>query len=190
MRADEAGQAFDISRPTGHFPIENPADLDAEGAERIYRRVLPEMTEGYGMSRLPGSADYVQWKRFNRWPYRSAQHGERFVSNYGNRLAAAYGRYEQAGQLPEGAILAKDSFTVTAAGDVFSGALFLMEKMAPGFHPRARDWRYAMILPDGSLFGTTGTEGSDQMEFCIDCHETAGDAQDHLFFIPEAYRGD
>jgi len=188
LQAAEASDPFDISRPTAHFPIENPADLDAEGAERIYRRVLPEMTAGYGMSRLAGSADYTAWPRFNRRPYRSAQHGERFVNNYGNHLADSYGEFEQADQLPQGAVLAKDSFTVTTTGDVFSGALFLMEKMSRGFYPRARDWRYSMILPDGSVLGITLAEGSDRVEFCIDCHEAAGDEQDHLFYIPDAYR--
>ena len=66
--------------------------------------------------------------------------------------------------------------------------LFLMEKMAPGFSPESRDWRYTMIMPDGSLFGVTQGEGSGRVKFCITCHETAGDENDHLFFVPEDYR--
>jgi hypothetical protein len=45
-----------------------------------------------------------------------------------------------------------------------------------------------MIMPDGSLFGTTNGEGSERMAFCARCHKTAGDAADHLFFVPEEYR--
>ena len=60
--------------------------------------------------------------------------------------------------------------------------------MPPGFSPRFRDWRYTMIMPDGSLFGTTGGEGSERVEFCGECHIAAGDQQDHLFFVPEEYR--
>ena len=107
-------------------------------------------------------------------------------NNYANSEANAYGR-EGAGPMPEGAVLAKDSFTVTRQGDVFTGPLFLMEKMPPGFAPDSRDWRYTMIMPDGSLFGTSKGEGSDRVEFCASCHATAGDAADHLFFVPEEY---
>jgi cytochrome c553 len=45
-----------------------------------------------------------------------------------------------------------------------------------------------MIMPDGSLFGTTNGEGSHKVEFCARCHATAGDSADHLFFVPEKYR--
>ena len=63
-----------------------------------------------------------------------------------------------------------------------------MEKMPPGFSAPARDWRYTMIMPDGSLFGTTNGDGGAKVEFCVTCHATAGDAADHLFFVPEAYK--
>ena len=110
------------------------------------------------------------------------------MNNYGNHLAKAYGRYEKAGTLPQGSILAKDSFTVTADGQVYAGALFLMEKMAPGFNAASLDWRYTMILPDGAFFGETNGEGSEDVTYCIDCHALAGDEQDHLFYIPDTYR--
>lgn len=90
--------------------------------------------------------------------------------------------------MPPGAVLAKDSFTVTAQGDVSTGPLFLMEKMPAGFSAKTRDWRYTMIMPDSSLFGTTKGDGSDRVEFCVTCHATAGEAADHLFFVPEKYR--
>ncbi len=51
-----------------------------------------------------------------------------------------------------------------------------------------RDWRYTMIMPDGTLFGTTNSENSERVEFCMDCHIAAGDDQDHLFFVPTGYR--
>jgi hypothetical protein len=57
--------------------------------------------------------------------------------------------------LPAGSVVAKDSFAVTAAGDVFAGPLFIMEKMSQGFNAASRDWRYTMIMPDGSVFGVT-----------------------------------
>ncbi len=60
-----------------------------------------------------------------------------------------------------------------------------MEKMAPGFSPAGGDWRYTMIMPDGSLFGTTNGEGSSNVTFCSDCHTLRG-KRDRLFFVPEA----
>lgn len=89
--------------------------------------------------------------------------------------------------MPPGSVLAKDSFTVTAQGDVFTGPLFLMEKMAPGFDPEAGDWRYTMIMPDGSLLGTSKGDGSKNMVFCAHCHKTEGN-ENHLFFVPEEFR--
>ena len=35
---------------------------------------------------------------------------------------------------------------------------------------------------------TTNGEGSERVEFCMDCHIAAGDARDHLFFVPAQRR--
>lgn len=174
-------------QPTRHFRVERPADLTGQDALTIYARILDDMTAAYGLSGDAAARSYRGWRRYNRVPYRSATHGERFVNNYANALARAYGDFEAAGRMPEGALLAKDSFAVTARGDVFSGPLFLMEKMASGFSPASDDWRYSMIMPDGSLFGETGGPGSERVEFCHACHAEVGDA-DNLFFVPEGNR--
>ena len=47
--------------------------------------------------------------------------------------------------------------------------------MAPGFAAETGDWRYTMVMPDGSVFGTTKGEGSERVEFCGSCHALAGD---------------
>ena len=185
LAQNEAGSAY---KPQGHFRVERPADLTDAEALSIYRRILDDSVAGYRLSRDPSAASYRRWLRVNSTPYRSATHGERFVSNYANDIGRAYRAFEKAGPMPVGAILAKDSFAVTARGDVFTGPLFLMEKMAPGFLPEARDWRYSMIMPDGSLFGQTKGQGSEQVAFCITCHAAAGDEADHLFFVPKKYR--
>jgi hypothetical protein len=90
--------------------------------------------------------------------------------------------------LEQATILAKDSFTVTSGGDVFADALFLMEKMTAGFDPENHDWRYTMIMPDGSLFGTTNGEGSERVSFCITCHESVDEDHHQMFFVPPDYR--
>jgi hypothetical protein len=186
--AQEPALDEDYKKPKRHFKIDRPADLSGAAALTVYKRMIDDMTAGYRLSGDESAAAYRTWRRYNKTPFRSATHGQRFVNNYGNALAQAYGRYEQAGELPEGAVLAKDSFAVTARGDVYSGPLFLMEKMPRGFNPESRDWRYTMIMPDGSLFGRTKDEGSARVEFCITCHETAGAENDHLFFMPENQR--
>ena len=186
--AEEPALREEYEKPKRHFKVDRPADLSDAAALTVYMRVIDDMTAGYRLSGDESTGAYRTWRRYNKAPYRSSTHGQRFVNNYANALAKAYGRYENAGDMPKGAVLAKDSFAVTARGDVFSGPLFLMEKMPAGFSPKSRDWRYTMIMPDGSLFGRTKGEGSGRVEFCITCHATAGAENDHLFFVPKVQR--
>ncbi len=183
-----AGAEAEEDVPTAHFSVPNPATLSDADAETIYRRLSGVLEKGYRVSKHPVARSYQGWARFNRTPYRSATHGERFVNNYANGIGRAYGDFEQAGTLPEGSIVAKDSFAVTADGDVMPGPLFVMEKMRTGFNPAGRDWRYTMIMPDGSVFGVTNGVDSDKVRFCMTCHARAGAAHDHLYFLPPAYR--
>jgi hypothetical protein len=185
--AQEGGEpAVDFAHPTRHFRVPNPARLSDADALSIYDRIRDDMVAAYRLSRDPAADRYYTWRRYNRVPYLSANHGDRYINNYANTGAGTYG--QDAGPMPVGAMLAKDSFTVTRRGDVFTAPLFLMEKMPAGFAAETRDWRYTMIMPDGSLFGTTNGEGSERVEFCATCHATAGDESDHLFFVPEEYR--
>lgn len=184
--ADE--EPIDPQKPQRHFTVERPAGVTGEDAAVIYERILEEMVAAYRLAAMPFTERYPEWRRFNTLPYRSAQHGERYINNYANDRAAAYGRFEASGPLPEGSILVKDSFAITADGGVFSGPLFVMEKMAEGFDPPARDWRYTMIMPDGSVFGVSRAQNSAAMAFCITCHATAGDDNDHLFYVPPDLR--
>ncbi len=186
--AQDSDPPAESEQPTRHFEIDRPAELSDAAALTLYQRVLDEMAAGYSLSRDPVAEAYRDWRRYNKTPYRSATHGQRFVNNYGNMKAKAYGKHEQSGEMPVGAVLAKDSFAVTARGDVFLGPLFVMEKMNAGFNPKSGDWRYTMIMPDGSLFGTTKGEGDRRVEFCITCHLSVAADQDHLFFVPKDYR--
>ena len=176
------------SGPTKHFSVGNPAELSDADAENIYRRLAGPLEKGYLLSNHPVARAYQSWSRFNTAPYRSETHGERFVNNYANGIGRAYGLFEEAGDLPVGSVVAKDSFAVTAAGDVTGGPLFIMEKMPQGFNEKSRDWRYTMIMPDGSVFGVTNGADSRKVQFCITCHQRAGAENDHLYFLPDAYR--
>jgi cytochrome P460 len=182
------GPALSQEAPQRHFRVERPAGLTGADALTIYNRILDDMVAGYRLSSFPDAAKYRLWRRYNTVPYRSAQHGERYVNNYANDIANDYRHFEASGNLPKGSVLVKDSFAVTARGDVFSGPLFVMEKMSTGFNPESRDWRYSMYMPDGSLFGVTNGEGTQRVEFCITCHKLAGPEQDDMFYVPERYR--
>lgn len=179
--------AGELSRPKAHFRVDRPADLTPNTAESIYQNIRNELASAYALAQMPKLRNYLSWRRFNKAPYRSSTHGARYVNNYANKRGRAYGAFEESGVLPVGAIVVKDSFSATADGDIFSGPMFIMEKMKAGFNPPSGDWRYAMIMPDGSLFGQTGGPNAERVEFCVGCHAKQK-AYDHLFFLPEEFR--
>jgi len=171
----------------GHLKIERPAKLSKEDAEKIYQRVGPRMARGYAATGDLIARDFRKWHRYNASPYRSATHGNRYVNNYGNGVAANYGRLRQGEQMPVGAILVKDSFTVTSDGDVFGGAMFIMEKLPEGMSTETDGWRYVMVMPDGSLLGDSTGDRSEDVRFCHSCHITMA-SSDYLFFVSKKYR--
>ncbi len=185
--SQEAAFSGDPDRPRHHFRVRDPARLDASAAAGIYRDMAGDLADIYRLSGVTAAAGYQKWWRYNSSPYLSVTHGQRYVNNYANQLARDYGRFEQLDPLPVGAIIAKDSVAVTRDGKIYAGPLFLMEKMAPGFNNMTGDWRYTMIMPDGSLFGVTNGMGSERVEYCIGCH-MARERFDHLYFPPEKLR--
>ncbi len=174
------------SRVKRHFKIERPANLSPAEALTIYDNIGETMADAYALSREIAAERFRKWRRYNTAPYRSATHGNRYVNNYANPRAAGYGGLKPGEPMPPGTIVAKDSFTVSANGDVYGGPLFVMEKLGAGVSPRTGGWRYVMIMPDGSYFGDSTGENARRVEFCGGCHRTA--KQDRLFFIPEPYR--
>jgi hypothetical protein len=58
-----------------------------------------------------------------------------------------------------------------------------MEKLPHAANPETADWRYGMILPDGSLFG----DSHESVVFCHTCHVRVA-RNDHLFFVPRELR--
>lgn len=177
----------DADNPRRHFRLRNPAELSAQRASELYEIVKAALLNGYTRSGLDFASEYQGWTRFNRSPYLSMTHGNHYLNNYANDIGAAYGRFEAAGKLPVGTIIAKDSFAATSTGGILLGALFVMEKMPKGFNYVSGDWKYTLVLPDGSVFGQTNGPGSSKVKYCIDCH-LAVEHQDHLYFIPEPRR--
>ena len=173
--------------PKGHLKIERPANLSAAEALAIYDNIADALARGYAASRELAAQKFRGWRQYNSAPYRSATHGNRYINNYANGMASRYGRLKPGEQMPPGALLAKDSFTVSANGDVYGGPLFVMEKLGKGASPQTGDWRYAMIMPDGSYFGDSTGDGAERVGFCNGCHKAVAD-DDYLFFIPAKYR--
>lgn len=171
-----------------HPAIPFPAELNGDRAESVYKAIKRQIRENYALSGDPVALGYQTWRRFNRFPYRSPNHGQRFVNHYANDKARAYGRFEDMRSLPAGSIVVKDSFVVTEGGQLRTGPLFFMEKMRPGFKSAAGTWRFMMLRPDGSIVGMTGGKGAENVRFCADCHRNAGPEQDYLYFMPDEFR--
>lgn len=189
------------------------AQLSDAAAAATYKRIAKDLRAGYAKSDHPVATAYFKWKRYNKAPYVSETHGGRFVNNFANKVAKAYRKFEKAGVMPVGSVLAKDSFGVppanpcaanpcaaknpcaanpcaanpcAASGKVQPGPLFIMEKMPAGFSPETGNWRYTMIMPNGGVFGATKGRNANKVQFCADCHGSADN--DSMFFLPKEYR--
>lgn len=172
---------------TGHLKIENPGELTPSEAKQVYDGIADDLAEFYALSREPAAVDFREWHRYNNAPYLSATHGNRYVNNYGNRSSAGYDRMASGFRMPAGAILVKNSFTVTGDGEVFGAAMFIMEKLPTGRSPQTGDWRYVMIMPDGSYEGDSEGDNAEQVAYCHDCHAAVA-RHDFLFYVPKRYR--
>lgn len=178
----------DPAAPRRHFRLVDPAKLSPQRAGEIYAIVRQALQAGYARSGNAAAGSYQGWRRMNTAPYLSATHGNHYLNNYVNEIgAAAYGRFEKAGKLPVGTVIAKDSFSMTRGGEILLGGLFVMEKMPGGFNDVTGDWKYTLIQADGTLFGETNGTGSKRVEYCVECH-LARKHQDHLWFLPKRYR--
>ncbi len=177
----------DIKKPRRHFRLRNPADLTPQEAAYIYDIIEDALAAGYKHSGHAVAQAYRGWRRYNTAPYLSVSHGNHYLNNYANPLAQAYGAFEEAGTMPVGAVIAKDSFSITETRGIVLGPLFIMEKMPQDFNYVTRDWKFTQILPDGTLLGETNGHGAERVDYCISCH-IAAEKHDYLFFVPHEYR--
>ena len=174
-------------RPRRHFRLRDARRLSDSEADAVYDIVRGALAAGYARSGVPAAREYQSWRRHNHTPYRSKTHGNHVLNNYSNARAVAYARFEEAGTLPVGAVIAKDSFSVASTGEILLGPLFLMEKMPASFSYVSGDWKYTLVLPDGTVAGETNGEHAERVEYCIGCH-LAREEHDHLYFVPKPYR--
>ena len=201
---EEEDPEFELGRsqqhlegPRRHFRLRQVVQLNPEEANRIYDLINDALVKGYGSSGFDGAHKYQSFKRYSKAPYLSSTHGNLYLNNYANEIAEMYGDFEQAGRLPVGSVIFKDSFSVTEVDQRFSdttatrqivlGPLFVMRKMEQGFSQITGDWQYIKIQPDGEVIGMTAGTGAERVEYCIGCH-LAREEFDHLYFVPEDYR--
>ena len=109
--------------PRRHFRLREPGKLAPGEAQQICDIALKSLAAGYARSSVPAAEAYPGWRRYNEVPYLSATHGNRYINDYANDTARAYGSGKR---LPVGSIIAKDSFSVTETGGILLGPLFLM----------------------------------------------------------------
>lgn len=145
------------------------------------------MKKAYAKSGIFVASAYPKWQRYSKVACQSETHGGRFVQNYANGVGKAYGRYEKSGKMAVGTYLIKDSFMVSKKGQVGVGPLFIMKKMPKGWNKSSIDWKYAMVMPNGSFFGETRGRNGAKLKFCADCHNAAAE-QDGMFFLPSKFR--
>lgn len=185
-------EAMDVETalsPHEHPKIARPGRLSKQDAQVIYDTIADHMADKLAISGEPVASQYRRWWRVNDAPFLSATHGSRYVNVYANHIAlrAGYNDMRPGVEMVPGAVLAKDSFTFTDDRALFTGALFVMEKMAKGESENTAGWRYLMILPDGSVFADSSGAFPETAAFCHTCHIQASEF-DYLFFLPEAYR--
>lgn len=163
-------------------------DVPAEEMLALYDCLQPKLKAAYAKGDHWAAKKWTDWSVLSTMGYRSETHGGRFVQNAVNPIgAAAYGKYEEVKAMPIGSTIAKPSFVVAPDGQASVGPLFLMEKMTRGWNSETADWRYAMIMPDGSTFGITKGHNAAGMGFCVECHAGAED-NDYMLFMPDEFR--
>ncbi|MBT6094943.1 MAG: hypothetical protein HOH04_08675 [Rhodospirillaceae bacterium] len=146
------------------------------------------MAKAYGKAGVAEVKGYQSWVNIANAPYQSGTHGNRFVNNYADSHGDyRYKKFEKAGTMPLGSVLAKDSFVVQSNGKVAIGPLFIMEKMASGWNKATGDWRYSMVMPNGKVAGATKSKGMS-MKFCAECHESVAPDQDYIMLLPDENR--
>ncbi len=178
--------------PAAECSTTNPAyEISPDEAQRLYDCIEAAMIESYSLAvGVPGVPEYRDWRVVSTTPFVSATHGSMMINHSVNPVAAElYTQWEdmEGKHFAEGSILAKESYRVTADGEIRIGPLFLMEKAAPGASPETGDWIYTRVFTDGRFQRTLGP-GANRMIFCHDCHAATIDDYDAMFFPPTEHR--
>jgi len=160
-------------------PVE---ELEAEDVQALYDCIKDALVEGYRSGDNQVAQEYRDWKAASVRPASPGVHGERFLMTWVNEVG--YDQYvefaEEGVEMPEGTVIAKESFKLNDAGAIQPGPLFIMTKAAAGGAPDADDWVYSAVQPNGKPMGIA-------QSFCHDCHG-AFEGQDALGYPIEDVR--
>ena len=146
-------------------------ELSLAEANTAYACIAESLHAGYkkGKKRWVNAdhvANYRSWTQASTVPANPQMHGDRFLMTWVNSTGAAeYLKYAENPSIPVGTVLAKESFSVTDAGKVKKGPLFLMEKVAAGTSPKTDDWFYSMVSPKGV------PQAINVFTACAECHQ-------------------
>ena len=173
----------------GDCNVLKPTDeLTYEEASAVYACISDELLAGYqtGDKRwVPAEFvnDYRSWTPASTLPANPGFHGERYLLTFVNDAGAAeYIKYEaERGPMPEGTVIAKESFGIGDDGKVKPGPLFFMQKAAAGASPKTNDWYYMAVAANGTPMGV------NVFTACNECHEGFADS-DYLGYPVEEAR--
>jgi hypothetical protein len=126
---------------------------------------------------LEVGADYRTYRRLTDRPFRSLDHGNRFVHVYVNAIGAE--AYLDAGDIPAGTVIVKTSVqNVDGQPSDIEGPIFVMEKRAKGYAPEHADWWYAIHWASpppeemATYKGPIYWRGrSPRVAYCWKCHD-------------------
>jgi hypothetical protein len=126
---------------------------------------------------LEVGADYESYRRLTGEPFRSLDHGNRWVHVYVNAVGAD--AYLAGGEIPVGTVVVKTSVqNVEGRPSDIPGPIFVMEKRAKGYAPEHDDWWYAIHWAspppeDAAKFGGPiyWRGRSPRVAYCWRCHD-------------------
>ena len=160
------------AQAAGCDPGKDGDDLIFEEAQVVYDCIAADLHAGYmtgDKKWIPIGyvADYRSWTPANTLPANPGFHGGRFLLTWINDVGAEeYLKFaeEDDVNIPAGTVIAKESFSVTVAGKVKHGPLFIMEKRVAGTSPETNDWYYMAVAPNGMPMAV------NVMKACNECH--------------------
>ena len=158
-------------------------DLTNDQVQALYDCIKTELRQGYASKNGALTGDYTGWKAASTLPAAPGVHGKRFLMTFVNETGFdEYVKFsDERGPMPEGTIVAKESFNLSKKGKVRKGPLFFMTKAAAGGESdKYGNWVYA-------AFSAKGKPMKIKQGFCHDCHK-AFETQDGLGYPSEDYR--
>ncbi|MDW7774467.1 MAG: cytochrome P460 family protein [Desulfobulbaceae bacterium] len=125
-----------------------------------------EMPPAEGQAFVRYITETNSYKQWELWPgkdemYKGTEPHGALLTTYVNKTALEAIK-QQAGKMPEGAIIVKENYTP----DRKLAAVTAMYRKS-GFNPEAGDWFWIKYGPDGKI------EASGKAEGCINCHGKA-----------------